>query len=152
MPIPMLPFREAFFAYGDASPFKKRDNEGESAFNEGLPIRLMRFIKMLTQKSALILHLEDVHWADSSTINLLYFVSRNSSSTRVLLVATLRPEDLTQSHDVRVPLGATLVEKRREGLCSEIGLRSLNKAGVKSLSETVLGGKSNPTSWMRPTV
>lgn len=49
--------------------------------------------------------LEDVHWADDATLDLLRHVGRRLTSLRALLLVTVRSDDLTASHPVRVALG-----------------------------------------------
>jgi DNA-binding CsgD family transcriptional regulator/tetratricopeptide (TPR) repeat protein len=55
--------------------------------------------------SRTVLVLEDVHWADDATLDLLRFLGRRIATTRALVVATLRDEEVTASHPLRVVLG-----------------------------------------------
>jgi hypothetical protein len=48
----------------------------------------------LGQTAPVLLALEDVHWADRSTLELLSYLARNLTGERVLLAATARREDL----------------------------------------------------------
>src|SRR5262245_25229754 len=45
--------------------------------------------------------LEDLHWADRSTRDLLAFLARNLRDTRILLVGTFRTDDLHRRHPLR---------------------------------------------------
>jgi predicted ATPase len=54
---------------------------------------------------------EDVHWADEATVDLLRFLGRRIRNAAVLLLATYRAEDLTAAD----PLGAALGELGRPG-------------------------------------
>jgi predicted ATPase len=49
--------------------------------------------------------IEDVHWADEATIDLLNFVGRRLARTRALLLATYRDDELADDHPLRVVLG-----------------------------------------------
>ena len=62
--------------------------------------------------------IEDVHWADEATIDLLRFLGRRVKNVPVLLIATYRDEGLTAIDPLRVALGdlATQRPVRRLGL------------------------------------
>jgi ATP/maltotriose-dependent transcriptional regulator MalT len=49
--------------------------------------------------------IEDVHWADEATVDLLRFLGRRLNGARVLLIATYRDEGLSASHPLRLVLG-----------------------------------------------
>ena len=54
----------------------------------------------LTKRSPTVLVIEDLHWADRSTLDLLTFLVRNLR-TALLLVLTYRTDDLHRRHPVR---------------------------------------------------
>lgn len=56
--------------------------------------RMLTLLSDLSSRSPLVLVLEDLHWADESTRELLSFLAVRLHRQRVLLVATLREEDL----------------------------------------------------------
>jgi len=49
--------------------------------------------------------LEDIHWADESTLDLIKFLARRIHRTRVLLLVTYRDEELSREHPLRLVLG-----------------------------------------------
>jgi DNA-binding CsgD family transcriptional regulator/tetratricopeptide (TPR) repeat protein len=65
-----------------------------------------------------VLVVEDVHWADEATVDLLRFVGRRLRDAPVLLVATYRDEGLASGDPLRVALGdlATQRSTRRVDL------------------------------------
>src|SRR5262245_589950 len=56
--------------------------------------------------------LEDVHWADEATLDLLRFLGRRLDRTATLLVATYRDDQLAPTHPLRVVLGDVRGERR----------------------------------------
>jgi DNA-binding CsgD family transcriptional regulator len=62
----------------------------------------------LAAASPVLLVLEDVHWADRSTRDLLTFLSRMLHSERLAVVATYRSDDMHRRHPLR-PLVAELL-------------------------------------------
>ena len=65
-----------------------------------------------------VLVVEDVHWADEATIDLLRFLGRRLRDAPVLLLATYRDDGLPAAHPLRVALGdlATQRSVRRVSL------------------------------------
>lgn len=55
------------------------------------------------RRTALVL--EDLHWADEATLDLLRLVGRRVGATRALIVATYRDDELGPSHPLRILLG-----------------------------------------------
>ena len=72
--------------------------------------------------------LEDVHWADEATLDLLRFLGRRLERTKTLLLATYRDDELARQHPLRVVLGDVGSERR-------LSLAPLSEAGVRALAE-----------------
>jgi DNA-binding CsgD family transcriptional regulator/tetratricopeptide (TPR) repeat protein len=74
--------------------------------------------------------LEDVHWADEATLDLLRFVGRRITSARALVVATYRDDEVGPHHPLRVVLGdlVTAPGVRR------MSLQPLSRAAVTTLA------------------
>jgi DNA-binding CsgD family transcriptional regulator len=74
--------------------------------------------------------IEDVHWADEATIDLLRFLGRRVGAVPLLLVASYRDDGLAADHLLRVALGdlAALRSTRR------VRLDPLSAEGVRRLS------------------
>ena len=71
--------------------------------------------------------LEDVHWADEATLDLLRFLGRRLDGTATLLIATYRDDELAARHPLRVVLGDVDGERR-------ISLPPLSEQGVGALA------------------
>lgn len=74
---------------------------------------------------------EDVHWADEATLDLLRFLGRRLASTRTLLIASYRDEEVGPRHPFRVVIGdlATSSSARR------LVLSPLSERAVGQLAE-----------------
>ncbi len=60
----------------------------------------------LTQQAApTILVIEDIHWADEATLDLVKFLARRIHRTSALLILTYRDDELTKDHPLRLVLG-----------------------------------------------
>jgi predicted ATPase len=79
------------------------------------------FRTLLTNLSAsktTLLVFEDVHWADEATLDLLRFLGRRIGTTKALLIATYRDDEVGSKHPLRILLGdlATSSAVRRMAL------------------------------------
>jgi len=74
---------------------------------------------------------EDVHWADEATMDLLRFAGRRLRETRVLLVVTYRDDDLATDDQLRVALG----ELARHRTTRRIALTPLSADAVRALAD-----------------
>ncbi len=81
------------------------------------------FLRAASLREPLVVFLDDLHWADTSSLGLLAFVAREIRESRMLIVGTYRPEDAS-----RPALSQALAELARrpeherialEGLCRE---------------------------------
>ncbi|MFD9330913.1 AAA family ATPase [Streptomyces sp. NPDC060065] len=70
---------------------------------------------------------EDLHWADGSTRDLLAFLSRVLRKDAVLLVVTVRGDELVPGH----PVGALLAELTRDRQVDRLRLLPLTRAEVE---------------------
>ncbi|WP_308249678.1 ATP-binding protein [Sphaerisporangium fuscum] len=68
---------------------------------------VLDFLTELSQARPVLLVLEDLHWADGSTRDLLVFLSRMIHRERICLLGTYRTDDLHRRHPLR-PLLAEL--------------------------------------------
>jgi predicted ATPase len=84
-------------------------------------------IEALTAERTLVLVLEDLHWADTSTLELLALLARRRELARMLVIGTYRPlEVIGNAH----PLNGVTHELYAHGLCEELALRLLNEEDV----------------------
>ena len=71
-------------------------------------------IQAMAQRQPLMLVLDDLHWADESSVNLLFHLSRRISGHRVLLAGAFRASEVAAGRgDARHPLEAPLNELKR---------------------------------------
>jgi DNA-binding CsgD family transcriptional regulator len=86
------------------------------------------FAKLSATEPALVL-LEDLHWADPASLELLRHVASNLRHWPVLLLATYRIDELTRSH----PFAQQLPALVREAKGLRLELRRLDQAALRAL-------------------
>lgn len=84
-------------------------------------------LEELTARRGLILVLEDLHWSDHSTIELLAVLARRREPARLLVLGTYRPEEVTSRLH---PLSGVKHELHMHEYCRELALTRLTEAGV----------------------
>lgn len=87
-------------------------------------------VGMFGSESAWVCVVEDVHWADGATLDLLRFLSRRIESLPVLLVVSYRDDEVGDQHPMEVLLGDLASSKA----VSRIGLDPLSAAAVAELA------------------
>jgi DNA-binding CsgD family transcriptional regulator/tetratricopeptide (TPR) repeat protein len=95
---------------------------------------LLGLLGRLSEQAPLALVVEDVHWADRSTRDLLAFLVRNLRRERVLLVITYRNDEPGQQR-----LGPYLAELDRAGPVQRLELTRLDRAQTAAQLTGILG-------------
>ncbi len=87
-------------------------------------------LRLLRSPGLSIVVLEDIHWADEATLDVLRLVARKVESVPALFVASYRDDELDRSHPLRLVLGelATLPAVNR------LRLTPLSPAAVETLA------------------
>jgi DNA-binding CsgD family transcriptional regulator/tetratricopeptide (TPR) repeat protein len=88
------------------------------------------------ERSPVVLVLEDLHWADQATRDLIAFLARTLRSGRVILLASYRSDELHRRHPLR-PLLAELV---RLPWVERLELAPFSQAELAEHLEAITGG------------
>jgi DNA-binding winged helix-turn-helix (wHTH) protein len=84
-------------------------------------------LEALAAESPLVLLLEDLHWSDFSTLELISAIARRSEPARLLIVGTYRPVEMLASDH---PLRTMKQELELHRYCEELRLKLLNEEDV----------------------
>src|SRR6476659_2189454 len=94
----------------------------------------------VSSEAPLLVVLEDVHWADASTLQLLRHLVRSGAAARMLLVATFRDAEA----DVPEALAETLVDVYRTEGVARIRLGGLSGAEIAEFVRLATGVEPAP--------
>ena len=142
--VPYAPFADAWAhhrrttgAATDADPFLSFAPSGGSAQEDRLRLfqSVERSVEALGQRGAVCLVLEDLHQADQSSLHLFHHLARATRSMPLLLVGTLREEEV----HVGRPLHTLLAGIGRERLASRIVLERLDLEATGHLVAELFG-------------
>jgi predicted ATPase/DNA-binding winged helix-turn-helix (wHTH) protein len=103
-----------------------------------------RTIEILTEHIPLVLILEDLHWSDHSTLNLLTMLAQRREPARLLVIGTYRPEEI---HAGPHPLRSLLQELHAHRRCDEIMLAPLSEKDIQVYINTRFSPHSFPAAF-----
>ncbi len=90
---------------------------------------MLRLLHNLGERQPVLAVVEDIHWADSSSLDLLNYLARTAGQERLLLVLTCRDRDAALDPTTRKAIG----ELTRADLSRELRLPPLTADQVKQL-------------------
>ncbi|MCW2539432.1 MAG: hypothetical protein JWN95_1157 [Frankiales bacterium] len=80
--------------------------DGHNANSSQLPELVLGLLERLALNRPVVLILEDLHWADSSTLELIAYLTHALSDSPVLLVTTFRSDEIHRRHPLRPLISA----------------------------------------------
>jgi class 3 adenylate cyclase len=96
---------------------------------------VVALLELWARAETLLVVVDDLHWADSSTRELLEYAARRLARKRVLLLATYRSDELDRLH----PLTRAVQVWRRAGLAESVSVEAMSESQVAELVAAVLG-------------
>jgi len=129
---PWVALLSQYRALDDAPPlptaFAQPGTMGEVANQMALFQQVQAFFTRLSAQQPLVLLLDDLHWADPASLDLLRFLARSLAELPLLIVATYRADELTRHH----PLYHLLPVLVRES-AARLDLRPLDSDDLHAL-------------------
>jgi DNA-binding CsgD family transcriptional regulator len=127
------------------------------------------FLDALAQPQRQVVVVEDAHWADEATLDLLVFLGRRLERTPVMLIVTYRDDELGADHPLRGVLGAlpqgvvhrvrpqplseaAVVELARRAGRPAVGLRALTGGNPLLVTEVLAAGDAGVPMTVRDLV
>ena len=86
-----------------------------------LTVAFQHLFRAFARETPVLLVLEDLHWADETSLELLQHLARELRDARVLILATYRSDEMHRRH----PFLRALAELQRERLVTDIALKRL---------------------------
>jgi DNA-binding winged helix-turn-helix (wHTH) protein/tetratricopeptide (TPR) repeat protein len=103
------------------------EREIAGATRERMVRELCAALETFTSKLALVIILEDLHWVDHSTLDLISAFARRRESAKLLVIGTFRPADVILSDS---PLKTLKQDLQLHHLGHELGLERLEETDV----------------------
>jgi predicted ATPase len=110
-------------------------------------LRLFEAVRTLlvrrSERSPVVVVVEDLHWADRATRDLISYLARTVRSGRVVLVGSYRSEELDRHHPLRV----LVAELRRLPVVEQMEVAPLGRVEVAEQLDALSGGPL-PPEWV----
>jgi DNA-binding winged helix-turn-helix (wHTH) protein/tetratricopeptide (TPR) repeat protein len=103
-------------------------------------------IDVLTSESPMLLVLEDLHWSDYSTLDLVSYLARRRDTARLMVIGTYRPVDVIVGDH---PLKGVKRELQAHGLCHELPLEYVHEDVVAAYLKSKFASNQFPALFPR---
>ena len=101
---------------------------------------VVQTLRTAARARAAVVYVDDLHWADSASLQLLAHLLRALREERVLFLASYREIELDRAH----PLSKALVEWNRERFTTRLLLKRFDAEGTRAQLSTLLGQPIGP--------
>lgn len=145
--IPYLPFIEALRTLGRRAAatldggldvlFEPQEGDGSDPTRRRMGIfeAVVRSLEALAARRGAILIVEDLHWCDAASRDLLDYVVRSLAGSRLLVVCTYRHAELQPGH----PLLPLVRDWVRRGLATQVELQPLDSEAIEAMLQVTIG-------------
>ncbi len=136
----ILPFVAALMGFQLKDKYEKRIKDiSPDALSKLIQKSMRELILKGSEVNPLVFIIEDLHWADQSSIELLQYLLRLAENDRIIFICTLRP-NYYETGDKMI---AAIKEKYAD-IYTEIRLKPLNDIDCRHLLENLLKMKALP--------
>jgi predicted ATPase/tRNA A-37 threonylcarbamoyl transferase component Bud32 len=139
--------------YAQVHPFSPSDPtavrtppEPRASSSEQMKRQFAALLTELSRTAPLVLSLEDVHWADASTVDLIAYLADRFDAAHMLLLVTYRPSDLMVSRHPFADLRLTL--QSRDAF-RETKLRGFDEGDLAEYLESAFPHHAFPPEFVR---
>src|SRR4029079_14280171 len=107
-------------------------DRGAISSRESMLREIAEALETISTTTPVVLLLEDLHWSDYSTLDLVSYLARRQRHARLMLIGTYRPVELIVSEH---PLRNVKQELQLHQLCHELPLEYLSLDSVREFLE-----------------
>ena len=98
---------------------------------------ICQVIKKISSKTPVILFLDDIHWADSASLELFSYLVRNAYENHIFVCSTYRPEEVMNGNIERGLMASTMHKLSRIHRLERVSLKPFSKANVSDILSSV---------------
>jgi hypothetical protein len=129
--------------WSDSSAERLRQ-EIRSASQQRVKREIRAFLQDVSRQTAILLFLDDVHWADPATVDLLAYLARGFDGMRLLMVTTHRVSELLLAGN---PLAPLLLDLQAKGVARALPLPFLDHGDVERYLDLEFAGHEFPPAF-----
>lgn len=114
-------------------PLMVEEDTAKEVKEETTPESRVKFLFDLERRGPVLLFVDDVHWIDRASLNLMKYLSTRVGNKRILIMATYRPEDLLMEREKTYHILETLKALGKERTTTRLVLERLNRGAVEEM-------------------
>ncbi len=123
---------------------KQKGSSGQPVEQERIFEQYAAFLVAFSAKSPLILFVDDLHWADSASLGLLFQLGRLVGAGRILILGTYRPADVALGRGgARHPLAPVVTELTRYQGDISVNLDDIPEIASRQFVDDLLDAEPN---------
>ena len=130
---PIFPQLESASTISENASERERDRERPYALIFGV-------LERLASADPMLLVLEDIHWADQTSLELLHHLAHRATSLRLMMVVTYRSDELHAAHPLKRLLGSLA----RDRVGEDMRLLPLDREETTEMLRCMLGSEPDP--------
>jgi predicted ATPase len=130
--VPLMPLRTALRRLPEGVPPPELDGVAHSG---GAPVAVDAWLDRICRDRAVVLVVDDVHWADEASLDVLTYVLAGPSDRALAVLLTLRREEVGVGHPVR----RWLADVRRMPCLTEVHLGPFDRVETSDQLKALLG-------------
>ncbi|MGH8610995.1 MAG: AAA family ATPase [Gammaproteobacteria bacterium] len=104
---------------------KHLPSELNSTVRQRMPREFVAYVEALMAEQPLVLVLEDLHWSDYATVDLISYLTHRRTSAPFIIIGSYRYHELLKKNH---PLKALLRELKARPACNELSLGGLDRS------------------------
>lgn len=133
--VPLMPLRTALRRLPDGIRPPALGPASGTAPSGGTPVVVDEWLDGLCDEHPVVLVVDDIHWADQGSLDVLTYLLAAPPDRRLAVVMTLRRGEVGVGH----PLQRWLADVRRMPCLTELPLASFDRAGTRDQLHALLG-------------
>lgn len=102
----------------------------------------------ISKEKPLILFIDDLHWADNPSLQLLQYLAQSTKDAGVLIIGAYRPEELRKAREEPHPLSEIMHNMKRENLFTKIELGRFDKHYIGQMIHSIFGHSNVPEEFV----
>ncbi|MEF8873759.1 MAG: BREX system ATP-binding domain-containing protein [Candidatus Thermoplasmatota archaeon] len=157
---PFLPFKEAFEEFMGKRSEKEFSFLSFLAAPDGLEVENKKMfdaqrqatfykttqdVKKIASTNPLVVFLDDMHWTDQATLQILGYMAENLREEEILFICAYRPENISDDH----PLKEIIHRSKERKVSEKLELSPLDKSATREIIENEAGVEKIPEELVR---
>jgi predicted ATPase len=137
-----LPEMDVNYQEADLVQSNDGDREKESSNKKNLIYELIPlFFKEISDRDPVLVVIEDLHWGDKPTYNLIQFLARDAKKEKLLIIGSYRSEEISleEPKEGVSPFRDAIQRMSREHLFTTLSLKRFDRKNTKKMVSSMIG-------------